>query len=347
MRKNLSKEEVAIKMAEDFKTIKFETENFGFDVSDYSTAVERSAELITGMLEKNPFFDRITVMPGHKANTIAQLNVMATSVFYSNANCVNSATGDATVIEPRTVNLKRLSEREILCLDDLDAKLPQLQRAGARNTDLSFAQLYVDLKLSEANRQNIKMAWQGDTAIVGTTNLNKVDGWLKRANAEKLEIAYYATTGTVTAANVLGLVADLVNNRSELQYERSADLRIFVDNATFDLISAAYITEHGINATGVFGDTGYQNQTGVRRMKDPASGIIIEAQGGLDGKGGLFMNTDENFILATDLRSDSEDVSLKYNEFDKSMYYDMVWTAGFTYGLKELVSYIELVPGSN
>lgn len=347
MKKNkLNAQEVAIQMAEDFKTIKFETENFGFDVSAYTDAKERSNELIVAMIEKDPLLGEISVATGNKAGVTAELNVLKSNVNYSNADCVTVATGDSTVIEPRSVKVYRLTDREELCLDNLDAKLPQLQRAGARNTDLTFSQLYIDEKLAKGSKENIKMAFQGDRSIVGNTNLNKVDGWLKLAKSESAKLAFYDTAAVINASTVLGLISDLTVNRSQMQLDNSNELVIFVNNATFDMISAALIAEYGINPTGVFGDTGYQNQAGNRKMKDPSTGIIIEATSGLDGKGGLFMTTKENLVLATDLEHDKEDVDLYYSKDKKAMIYDLVWTAGFTYYFPELVSYIEYVPAS-
>jgi len=139
---------------------------------------------------------------GIKAGSSTDLNILTTNVTWSAGDCVATETGDNTVLAPRNISVVRLTDRELLCLDKLDAKVPQLVAAGARNEEMSFSEAFINLKVAANAKELEKLAWRGNVAA-GSANLALTDGFLKIADGETGALAYYATGSTAVLADIV------------------------------------------------------------------------------------------------------------------------------------------------
>ena len=179
-------------------------EVFALDVTTLPDHVENTGEIIADIIAGSSTLKDLVPMTGAKANTQVQLNILNTDVTWSGADCVSAETGDNTVIAPRYVDITRITDREDLCLDKLDAKLPMIQAAGARNEDLPFSALFIDMKVNKNSKEVEKLAWQGDTA--GAGNMALSDGWLKIASGETADLAFYEGAVVYSAATAIDVV---------------------------------------------------------------------------------------------------------------------------------------------
>lgn len=318
-------------------------QEFNIDVSGYPDAIERTTEIISNIVATSKFLSTLVPQTGIKANTQAELNIFRTDVTWSNADCVSTETGNNSVLEPRYITVKRLTDRELLCLDKLDAKVPQLQNAGANNEELTWSELFMQKKIEMNAKWLAKLAWQGDTTIVGATNnLNKANGWLKIMDGETADLAYYNTFSSFTTSNAISIIEEAVSNRSAEMYEME-DLIIVMNNVNFDILARAYTAAYGLHNTGVFTDTGFENQAGMRMMKDPNSGILIVADSGMDGNGSIVLSPRSNFRFGTDLESDYEKVELFFDKYHRQLVSDIIFAMGFQYELPENIVYLKYV----
>lgn len=324
-----------------------DVEQFNVDVSGYSSDVynSRSAEVISNIIASAPVLSRIIPQTGIKANTTAELTILETDVTWSTADCVASETGDNTVLFPREISVVRLTDREEICLDKLDKFLPMLNTPGAQNEDMTFADKFIEMKIKKNALEIQKLAFQGDTTITAG-NLRLTDGWLKIASNELSSLNYHRSVTNITGAKItsgalaLAAVQDLVANRSDAMYEMGADeLVIFLDNHVFDLLAAKYLDDYGVNATGIFENTGYERQAGIRAMRDPQSGVLILATNGMK-EGEAFMTDWGNLVYGTDLESDKEQVKLFYSDYHEKVVSVIKFAIGFQYKYPERVSYI-------
>jgi len=312
------------------------------DLTAYSDYVANTGEIIANVIAGAPTLTDLTPMLGVKANTTAQLNILSTSVTWSNGNCVSTATGESVVLDPRTVAVKRLSDRELLCLDLLDAKLPMIQSAGAKNEELPFGALYMDLKVKENAKELEKLAWQGSTSLV-SGNLSKADGFLKIADGEIASLAYHNTFATFTVSNAITVIQEALANRSEVMYEMD-NLVIFMDQPKYAILNQAIIAAYGVSGTGAFVNAGVENQTGVQEMIFPGTNVRVRATHGLNGNGSIFMTNLDNLRYATDMESDKESVELFFDKYHKQLVSDIVFAIGFQYQFPENVVYLEYAP---
>jgi len=320
-------------------------ECFALDVTNYSDYIERTAEIIANVVATAPTLQDLTPMTGVKANHTVQLNILDTSVVFSNADCVNTATGDATVLSPRNVTVKRLTAREEMCLDVLDSKLPMIQSAGARNEELPFAALYMDLKIAEVGKWLEKMLWQGDTTIVGTTNnLNKVTGFLKIADGETGALGYYDTiTATdLLPANIVATVQGLINNRTAEMYEME-NVKIWMSQGDYATLQQALLKDYGIYGAGVFENTGKPDGSGMSRSYFLGTNVEIIGTHGLNGNRSIFMTNHNNLRYVTDMESDKEHVEIFFDKYHKRLVSDIIFAMGFQYEFPENVGYLKFV----
>lgn len=327
-------------MSKKFK--KVTGEEFALTVSAYTDYKDRSGEIIADVIAGAPTLNNLTPQTGAKANTTVELNILSTGVTWSNADCVATETGNNTVLAPRPVSVKRLSDRELMCLDVLDAKLPMIMKPGANNQELPFEELFINLKVSENSKELEKAAWQGDTAL-SSGNLSKVNGWLKIAGAETSSLAGYGTFATFTAANAIATVQTVLALRSAEMYE-SEDLILYMDQPKYAILAQALLAAYGVAGTGAYTNLGNQNQEGNMEMMFPGTNVRIRATHGLNGNGSLFLTPEHNLRYVTDLESDYETVDIFFDKYHRQLVSDLIFAVGFQYEFPEQVVYYKYVP---
>lgn len=321
---------------------KITAEEFALTVSGYTDYKQRIPEIIADVIAGAPTLANLVPQTGAKANTTVDLNILATDVTWSNANCVDGETGNNTVLSPRPVAVKRLSDRELLCLDELDAKLPIIQSAGAKNDSLPFEEVFIDLKVKNNSKWLEKLAWQGNT-VAGVGNLGKATGYLKIADGETGALAGYDTFSSFTPSTCITLVNEILDLRTPEMYE-SDDVTLYMDLPKFSMLSRALTAAFGIAGTGMNLDTANENQSGQNEFMYPGTNVRIKGTHGLNGNGSLFLTMESNLRYATDLESDKEEVDVFYDKYHKKLVSDLVFAIGFQYQFPEQAVYYKYVP---
>lgn len=312
-------------------------EIFALDVSTLPDFVDNKGELIVDLLAGAPTLAELVPQLGAKANTQVQLNILDSSVVWDSGNCVNTVTGGATTINPRYVDVVRLTDREELCLDDLDAKLPMIQTAGARNEDLPFAKQFIELKINRNSKQLEKLAWQGNTGT-GSGNMALADGYLAIADSETSDLAFYDDFVDFFA-DPIAVIDEMLENRTDEMYEMD-DFVINMPLSYFSALAKAVRDSFGISGTGDFMNTGHENQAGVATMIYPGTNIVVRGLAGMGGVDAVFATSKSNLRYVTDLENDREDVELYYSKDKKALVSDIVFAIGFQYEFPEKVLYM-------
>jgi len=318
-------------------------EIFALSVSGYGDFVDRKSEIIANLICGAPTLESLVPMTGAKAGTTVELNMLSTAVTWQGGDCVTTATG-TTTLAPRSVAVKRITDREELCLDKLDAKLPMIQKAGARNEELPFAQLFMDLKVANNSKQLEKLAWRG-SLTGGTGNLGLADGWIMKAEAETSSLAYYSTITAFTNTNdayIISKLEAILTNRSDEM--REMETTIWCSPAYFSIISKALRTTYGMNGTGVYTNAGAGNLEGrIQEMWYPGENVLIKATHGLSSNDSLFCTFQANLRYVTDMESDKENVELFFDKYHKALVSDIIFSIGFQYEMPEHVIYMKKI----
>jgi hypothetical protein len=310
-------------------------ENFALTPSGYADYEGRANEVISQIVAGAPTLADLVPQTGIKAGSSTDLNILRTDITWSSANCVSTETGNNTTLKPRNISVVRLSDRELMCLDTLDAKVPQLQRAGAMNDELTFADAFINLKVKQNAKQLEKLAWLGNTST-GSGNLALADGFLAIANGETSDLAYYVTGSTAsTLSTIIADVRVLLNNRTDEMFEMGAIL--YMSSANANLLSQALVDANLFN----FGQVS-ENENGILSFMFPGTNVIIKGTYGLAGNASFFLTLEGNLRMGTDMENDKENVELFFDKYHKQLVSDIVFAAGFQYEFPEQVVYYKI-----
>jgi len=310
-------------------------EKFALTTSGYADFEGRAGEVIADIVAAAPTLADLVPQTGIKAGSSIDLNILTTDVTWSSADCVSTETGDNTVLAPRNIAVVRLSDRELLCLDKLDAKVPQLQRAGAKNEDLTFSEAFINLKVKNNAKELEKLAWRG-SVTGGTGNLALANGYIEIAKSETGSLAYASTHTGATKSDIIELVRRALDNRTDEMFEMGATL--YMSSAYANLLSQALVDANLFN----FGQVSL-NEQGIMEFMFPGTNVRIKGTYGLSSNDSLFMTIDGNLRWGTDLESDAENVELFYDKYHKQLVSDIVFAAGFQYEFPSQVVFIEKV----
>ena len=310
-------------------------EKFALTTSGYADFDGRAAEVVADIVAGAPTLVDLVPQTGIKAGSSMDLNILTTNVTWSSADCVATETGDNTVLAPRNIAVVRLSDRELLCLDKIDAKVPQLQRAGAKNEELTFSEAFIELKVKNNARELEKLAWRG-SVTGGTGNLALADGYCEIAKGETGSLAYAATHTGATKSNIIELVREALDNRTDEMFEMGATL--YMSSAYASMLSQALVDANLFN----FGQIA-ENENGILEFFFPGTNVRIKGTYGLSSNDSLFMTIDGNLRWGTDLENDKEEVELFFDKYHKQLVSDIVFAAGFQYEFPSQVVFIEKV----
>ena len=307
-------------------------EAFALDVSALPDYIDNKGEIVANLIAGSKTLGMLSPQTGIKAGSTERLNILSTDVTWSSANCVATETGDNTVITPRDISTVRLADRELLCLDDLDAKLPMIQSAGARNEELPFANLYIEEKVKYNSYNLEKLTWQGSIAT-GAGNLALQDGFLEIALQETGNLAYEQVYGAGDfaaiasfSANPIGAIELLAANRTAELYERD-DFTVFMNLANYSLLAKDIRDTYGLNATGDYTNSGMENME--QTMMFPGTNIKIVGTHGMNGTDDLFATYVANMRYGTDLENNRESVELFFDKYHKQLVSDIVFSIGY------------------
>ncbi len=310
-------------------------EKFALTTSGYADFEGRSTEVISNLIASAPTLAMLIPQTGIKAGSSTDLNILTTNVTWSAGDCVATETGDNTVLAPRNISVVRLTDRELLCLDKLDAKVPQLVAAGARNEEMSFSEAFINLKVAANAKELEKLAWRGNVAA-GSANLALTDGFLKIADGETGALAYYATGSTAVLADIVAKTRELINNRTDLMREDGSVL--FMSSAYVSLLSQALVDANLFN----YGQVS-ENENGLMEFNFPGTNVKIKGTYGLSSNNSMFLTIEGNLRYGTDLENDKENVELFFDKYHKQLVSDLVFAAGFQYELPSQVVYVKTI----
>lgn len=311
-------------------------EKFNLTVSGYADFEGREAQVISEIVASAPTLKDLVPMTGIKANSSTDLNILSTDVTWTSGDCVATETGNNTVLKPRKISVHRLSDRELICLDKIDAKVPQLQSAGALNDDLSFSEALINLKVAKNAKALEKLAWAG--SLTGQTgNLSLADGYIEIAKGETGSLAYYSTMTAQTKATIIDTIqTKVLDNRTDEMFENG--MTIYLSNSYASLLSQALIDKNLFH----FGQVA-ENADGTMRFTYPGTNVKITGTYGLNSLNHLYATIDGNLRFGTDMESDKETVEVFYDKYHKQLVSDIVFAAGFQVELASQVIFIAKV----
>jgi hypothetical protein len=322
--------------------------------AEFATTVDLTAipdyeintgEIIVDIIESAPTLSELTPLTGVKPGTTRNLNIMNTDIVWQTGDCVTTPEGNVE-LKPRPVTCIRVTDRMEMCLDQFEAKLPMIMRAGQKNEDLPFAAQFVDFKKKLNTKELEKLAWAGNTAT-GTGNLEVTNGYVKLALLEAGDLGYNDAVGAFNVSTAVGIVQDFLDARTDAQREIE-NFTIYMSPANYSILANSLVAAFGANGTGYYTNLGNPNvDSKNQEFIFPGTDVRIKATFGLSkqyhgNKDYLFATGTQNLRYVTDLESDMENFELYFDKYHKALVSDLVFAIGFQYEFASQVMLLEV-----
>jgi hypothetical protein len=292
------------------------------NLSALTSYVEENADaLLTKAVFGGKTISLLTPKPGIKSAT--KIGLLDTdAVFQAGGSCGFNSSG-ATTITQREIVVGKLKVQEELCPPDLEAYFTQKALPAGSNYDIiAFAKDYTDLKNAKINAALETAVWQSSTSASGL-----FDGLIKIIDAEGAVIESNTTSyisgaplTSISDTNALEIVMGVFKAIPAAIIDKK-DVVCFCGWDTFRHL-IANITNN--NLFHYVTDDAVQNG----ELIVPGTTLKVIAVHGLDSTHRLFAARTSNLFFGTDMISEEDKWTLKYDEINEVVKYSVKWKAG-------------------
>jgi hypothetical protein len=280
----------------------------GYDVSALGAHIdENKAQILSKMIggAKSIASGQFNLITGVKYK--APLHLFTKTLSWRTGGCVNTSDG-STAFSDKEIETVQVTHYDELCTDDFNAKwygatLPE----GSLYDESAYLDV-VRTNIEAQTQRDIENAlWRGDSAgSTGIGMLDKVDGVIKKLEADGTFVSGSSYGTTFASANAIAIVDDLVSLAPEAIAEE--DLTLFMGRADYNTLKVALRgTPSGIQLDA--GDI-----EGVNSFRMPAyDNVTVAVFPGLNGAGAIALTYGGNFQAAID-GSEDDKVQVGYSE---------------------------------
>lgn len=218
-----------------------------------------------------------------------KLNYVKSTMVGTNALCNNTDAG-STVLAQGSISMCPITFPQSICLDTLKGYWYDFEMERKYDSENlgTFREVFAANKMEAVAKELDKIAWQGNTGLTASSNLQLCNGFLKTATDLTGEITL--TRATMSIANSVAYIDSIV---ALIPAEILDKANIYLSPADFQV----YLT--GLRAANLFN---YNTQAeGVKSILHPGSiGTTVHSVNGLSGvASGTFLATNkENIVLA-------------------------------------------------
>jgi hypothetical protein len=279
--------------------------SFSFDVRDIPAFVNENQPLVAEMIYAPvTVASGIDVIVGQKGDF--KLNSLSNDI-YLQANACGWTVSGSTNFGQETISVETLMLKEALCADTLTTTyMSQLMRAGSNPEELPFESFIVDAKVKKLALEIDKMFWQGDKAS-GVGNLSLVDGIVPFLDDAESSVYVASASGTTTISNVISKI-DAIINAIPVEILDQPDLAIYAGSDVYrTYINALLKAQYPV-------DNESQTKPYGKSFMIPGYNVEIIMTPGLTNTGFMYASAKSNFVLGTDLTSDSENIEVWYSK---------------------------------
>lgn len=283
-----------------------------FKVSDMADYVQGNATtVIKDILVEGQSFSLLQVQPGVKKSAkVIDIQDDATTFRDGDNTALDRFKGGVKLLDVN-INVTEMGISESYSNKKLNAKVASLAlKAGSKSEDMPFQDVIMGIKGNAIVRANETKIWRG---TAGTASFDGLETQiLASAKVKKSGAAGVALTATKAGS------IDKVNafcDKYEAQFPNASDeLSILVMSpANF---SVWYRTQYSLNGV-ITGDT-LNTGLPVKEAMVPGRNIKAIAMYGMNGSNNLIASRPENFIIGTDLQSEDDEVTFRYESLINS-----------------------------
>lgn len=271
-------------------------------------------------------FNVLTVQEGVKASDKV-LDISGTAIDPSNGDYAQvGGYSGSTTLKDVTITVKEVNIKENYKKKTLNAKLAQIaEKLGSNPEEMVYGDIIMKLKGEEMNSWNEKALWLGaaDGSLYGVASTTLIgDGFVKQLDSDASTLkSGIAPRALTTDASILEDVEAMCNKRPVN----------FVDTQTYLFMPTAHFEKYSRALYGLNQQVIDANTLGagvVKELQVPGRNVIAHATPGLNGSNFMVLTRPENFVIGTDLVSEDEQLSLKYQDLIYSYELFALWKLG-------------------
>lgn len=300
---------------------------------------ESSSQILAKIILTPKLISMVNKITGVKYKT--KLRLATSNTIFQVGNCDLSPLGDYTLLDKEAL-VRTLAVRETICLtaeSGLESYWPgQFMKAMGSYNDrvpTEVVDAYILSKSQDVSRDMNRLAFQGNTGLTASTNLNKIDGWLTQFKADSEVRVYGLTAGAtakLTSANAITVIDGIIAKGSEDLLEQP-DRIIVVSPANFNTIVKAYFN---------LGGAGNYNYS-VTDVKDsgefvlPTDDVTVIRDAGLQGSNEIFYTTKQNLYILMDQENDADKMRMVWDEVTWKIIVTIFFKLGVSYAYGDYV----------
>lgn len=282
--------------------------NFSFDVAALTDFVNENLPIVKEMVTMPTTMQSgIEIIPNQKGNFT--LNNLSNEVYLTAASCGwNPDPSNATVFGQQEVALEKIQHQDEFCTLDLTTKYTSRMLKPGSNPeemDAGLESLITDLISDKIGKWLEKMFWQGSKTS-GEGNLALVNGVAEFLDG-KGSVYVIDASAAMTKDNAIDQVDAMIAAIPEEIFE-STDLAIYMNSIDYRTYTSA------LAATLNAATPEDQNKPYGRSVMAPYTAVEVISTAGVL-KGTMYASSKSNFVLGTDLMSDTDNITIKYDEF--------------------------------
>ncbi|MEI7668511.1 MAG: hypothetical protein WCJ33_00310 [Pseudomonadota bacterium] len=303
---------------------------------------QNSADLLTKAVFSAKTKSMLTPKVGIKsAETINKLDTDA--VIQAGGSCGFNSSGTTTITQ-RTLTVGKMKIQESLCPADLEAYYTQGALMAGSNYDMiAYAKDYTDLKVKLINKALETLIWNARLSagdyFDGFIRIFQHEPTVVEANTSAYVPGGTALTTYATAGNALKAF-QAVNAAIPVEVIDATDMQVFCGWDTFralirDITNLNFFAYNVSSAEAVSGE-----------LTIPGTALKVTAVNGLNGTNSIYAGQKSNMFYGTDLLSEEDKFTLKYDEYSDLVRFSVKFKAGVQIAFPQFITAFRIPPGS-
>ena len=265
---------------------------------------ELAGELLVKSVYGGSTMEYITVKEGVKHQE--PINLMEVDLQVQYGTCVSTPSGSLTYSQ-RNITVCPRTSFDGICLKDMDKYYLGIAdlEPGSYNETFKTAEAYAGLLTNQFQKSNDNFLWSGDAGCTdGGTGLKAIIS----GSTAGVVVPTGAATGSISAANALDVLDDMIENIPADVADRS-DLTIFMSVTNF----RKYVNGLRQSNSYYFDPASISNRGGILEMAYPFQNVKVVGTVGLQGSERIVAGPAKQIVAGTDLMSDFSEFQLWYD----------------------------------
>lgn len=223
------------------------------------------------------------------------------------SDCGRNPVGDTTIGQA-IIEVKPIKDEQNFCVRAYQNKFTgEFLTKGQTYSELLFAQDFMEARASKIAETNEKLIWQGDTSITGTTNMKRIDGFVKQIKASAAQNVTSTGSTIVEKLQHFFLAAPKVTSTS-------TDAVIFIGTDKYQEYLVALANKN------IYKPIEDKTLFGTTAKLQPVDGLI--------GANFATYAKPENLIFGTDMLGEEEKAEMKHSIETGQIYVDFHYAMG-------------------